>query len=95
VLTGSLVGGVIAARLVGSDNISQKGSAPVLVAKQLIPAGTTYETMLRRDLVTTEYRLNAPNEDMFTFDLSYLRSRATTRPVFTGEPVRPSDFLAP
>jgi hypothetical protein len=94
VLTGVLVGAVIGTRLVGSDGGSR--TFPVLVAKQLIPAGTRYESIFQRDLVATEYRDDPPAEDRFmATDPPYLSGRVTTRTVPPGEPLRLSDFLWP
>ena len=66
--------------------------APVLVAKQLIPAGTPGRVVVVRGMASVV--TDVPAEVGAVPDPSYLAGRVASHDVFPGELVKTSDFSA-
>ena len=82
---------VVAGYVVGNRAATPK-LAPVLVAKQLIPAGTPGRVVVARGMASVV--TDVPAEVGAVPDPSYLTGRVASHDVFPGELANMSDFSA-
>ncbi len=83
---------VVALGYAVSNRAATPQLAPVLVAKQLIPAGTPGRVVVVRGMASVV--TDVPAEVGAVPDPSYLAGRVASHDVFPGELVKTSDFSA-